>query len=45
MDQPAFARYVGINYSGAETPTASLKALRVYLAEGGALLPNGWSSA
>ena len=34
--KPAFARYVGINYSGAETPTASLKALRVYLAEGGA---------
>ena len=30
---PAFARYIGIDYSGAETPTASLKGLRVYLAE------------
>jgi len=30
---PVFARYVGIDYSGAETPTASLKGLRVYLAE------------
>jgi hypothetical protein len=30
---PAFARYVGIDYSGAETPTASLKGLRVYLAQ------------
>ena len=33
---PAFARYIGIDYSGAQTPTASLKGLRVYLAEGGA---------
>ena len=32
----AFTRYIGIGYSGAETPTASLKGLRVYLAEGGA---------
>lgn len=31
---PAFARYIGIDYSGAETPTASLKGLRIYLAEG-----------
>jgi len=31
---PAFARTIGINYSGAETPTASLKGLRVYMAEG-----------
>lgn len=31
---PAFARTIGIAYSGAETPTASLKGLRVYLAEG-----------
>jgi hypothetical protein len=31
---PAFARYVGIDYSGAQTPTTSLKGLRVYLAEG-----------
>ncbi|MFN3548591.1 MAG: hypothetical protein ACK4U0_13970 [Mesorhizobium sp.] len=29
-----FARTIGIDYSGAETPTASLKGLRVYLAEG-----------
>lgn len=26
----AFARTIGIDYSGAETPTASLKGLRVY---------------
>jgi hypothetical protein len=31
---PAFARYIGIDYSGAETPASSLKGLRVYLAEG-----------
>ena len=30
----AFSRYMGIDYSGAQTPTASLKGLRVYLAEG-----------
>jgi hypothetical protein len=30
---PAFTRYIGIDYSGAQTPTASLKGLRVYLAE------------
>ncbi len=30
--QPAFARYVGIDYSGAETANSSLKGLRVYLA-------------
>lgn len=30
----AFTRYVGIDYSGAETPNASLKGLRVYLATG-----------
>ena len=29
-----FARTIGIDYSGAETPAASLKGLRVYLAEG-----------
>jgi hypothetical protein len=33
---PAFARTIGIDYSGAETPTASLKGLRVYMAEGDA---------
>jgi hypothetical protein len=26
----AFSRYIGIDYSGAETPEASLKGLRVY---------------
>ena len=30
----AFERYVGIDYSGAETPNASLKGLRVYMGEG-----------
>ncbi len=30
---PAFAQYIGIDYSGAETPTASLKGLRVYMAD------------
>jgi hypothetical protein len=30
---PAFARTIGIDYSGAQTPTASLKGLRVNLAE------------
>ena len=30
----AFARYVGIDYSGAVTPNASLKSLRVYMAQG-----------
>ncbi len=30
----AFARYIGIDYSGAQTPMASLKGLRVYMAEG-----------
>jgi len=34
---PAFSRFIGIDYSGAETPNSSLKGLRVYLAEGGAL--------
>ncbi len=29
---PVFNRYIGIDYSGAETPTASLKGLRIYLA-------------
>jgi hypothetical protein len=33
---PAFGRYIGIDYSGAETPASSLKGLRVYLAEGNA---------
>ena len=30
---PAFDRYIGIDYSGAETPISSLKGLRVYLAD------------
>jgi len=30
---PTFARTIGIDYSGAETPTASLKGLRVYMAD------------
>ena len=29
-----FQRYIGIDYSGAKTPTASLKGLRVYLTQG-----------
>lgn len=29
----AFVRYIVIDYSGAQTPTASLKGLRVYLAD------------
>jgi len=29
---PAFDRYIGIDYSGAKTPTSSLKGLRVYMA-------------
>ena len=33
---PGFDRYIGIDYSGAETPNASLKGLRVYLATGDA---------
>jgi hypothetical protein len=32
----AFTQYIGIDYSGAQTPTASLKGLRVYLAQGAA---------
>jgi hypothetical protein len=31
-----FDRYIGIDYSGAKTPVASLKGLRIYLAEGNA---------
>jgi len=30
---PAFTRCIGIDYSGAETPTSSLKGLRVYQAD------------
>lgn len=28
--EPRFSRYIGIDYSGAETPDSSLKGLRVY---------------
>jgi hypothetical protein len=31
---PNFARCIGVDYSGAEVANASLKALRVYCAEG-----------
>jgi hypothetical protein len=31
---PTFTRTIGIDYSGAKTPVASLKGLRVYMAEG-----------
>jgi hypothetical protein len=30
---PIFARYIGIDYSGAWTPAASLKGLRFYIAD------------
>ncbi len=33
---PAFQRYIGIDYSGAETPESSLKGLRIYSAQGDA---------
>lgn len=31
---PQFSRYIGVDYSGAETPTSSLKGLRVYMVDG-----------
>jgi hypothetical protein len=31
--RPRFERYIGIDYSGAQTPSSSLKGLRVYAAE------------
>ena len=33
---PAFTRYIGIDYSGAQTPQACLKEFRVYCADGAA---------
>ena len=30
---PAFERYIGIDYSGAQTPSSSLKGLRLYAAD------------
>lgn len=32
-NKPTFDRYIGIDYSGAETPMSSLKGLRVYVAD------------
>ena len=37
MRPPAFDAYVGIDYSGARTPTSSLKGLRIYVADREAL--------
>jgi hypothetical protein len=34
---PFFQRYIGIDYSGAQTPTSSLKGLRVFMADGDVL--------
>ena len=34
MEKPKFSRYVGIDYSGAKTPTSNLPNLQVYMAEG-----------
>jgi len=31
-DRPLFNRYIGIDYSGAQTPTSSLPGLRIYMA-------------
>ena len=31
---PQFVRYIGIDYSGAETPESSCKGIRIYVAEG-----------
>ena len=33
MNLQLFERYIGIDYSGAETPTSSLKGLRVYMGD------------
>ena len=37
---PHFNRYIGIDYSGAETPDSSCRGLRVYVAEGRSRLKN-----
>lgn len=34
MSEPKFSRYIGIDYSGAKTPTANLPGLQVCIAEG-----------
>jgi hypothetical protein len=38
---PTFARHIGIDYSGAQTPTASLKGVGVYLTKPPAPAENG----
>lgn len=35
VSMPSFEHYIGIDYSGAETPNASLRGLRAYLARSG----------
>ena len=42
MVQPRFVRTIGIDYSGAKTPTDRLSELRVYLAEGNARPVEVW---
>lgn len=32
ISEPQFERYIGIDYSGAQTPSSGLKGLRVYMA-------------
>jgi len=32
--EPQFTRYIGIDYSGAETADSSCKGIRVFMAEG-----------
>ena len=36
---PMFSRYVGVDYSGAETPDQSLPGIRIFVAESDAVLP------
>ena len=33
LHSPAFDRYIGIDYSGAQTPSSSLKGLRIYMGD------------
>ncbi len=33
MSIPAFEFYIGIDYSGAQTPASSLKGLRIYMTD------------
>ena len=40
-----FELFIGIDYSGAETPTSRLPGLQVYAARPGALVPERWASA